>query len=89
MVSALVCGSRCAIGTKLVLSLPGFVCLFVRNASFFRIALRDLCRRLVARSTFSTKLIYFKNVYDKSSSIGAASLALHAMHDTVHRAFIH
>ena len=39
--------------------------LSVRKASFFRIFVRDLCRRLPARST---------------SSRGAASLALHAMY---------
>ena len=81
---------RCA----LVLSLPGFVCLFVClfvcHASFFRISLRDLCRRLLARLTSATKFVYFENRYHESSSRGAPlrTVALHAMYDTVHRALI-
>ena len=77
---------RCA----LVLSLPGFVCLSVCHASFFRISLRDLCRRLLARLTSATKFVYFENGYDESSSRGAPlrTVALHAMYDTVHRALI-
>ena len=72
---------------ELVLSLPGFVCLSLCHASFFQISLRDLCSVLLARSTSATNFIYFENRYDESSSRGAASLALHATYDTVHRAF--
>ena len=80
------------------LSLPGFVCLFVCPASFFRISLRDLCRKLLARSTSATKFVYFENGYDESSRAEVRLdyctyllpvLALHAMYDTVHRALIH
>jgi hypothetical protein len=73
------------------LSLPGFVCLFVCNASFFQISLRDLCTRLLARSTSATKFVYFENKYHESSTRGAPlrTVALHAMYDTVHRVRIH
>ena len=66
------------------------VCLFVCHASFFRISLRDLCRRLLARLTSATKFVYFENRYHESSSRGAPlrTVALHAMYDTVHRALI-
>ena len=66
------------------------VTLFVRHASFFRISLRDLCRRLLARLTSATKFVYFENGYHESSSRGAPlrTVALHAMYDTVHRALI-
>ena len=53
------------------LKLPDFVCLSVRHASFFAISLRDLCRRLVARSIFASNVMYFENEYDKRSSRGA------------------
>ena len=73
-----------------VSSVTSGFCLFVRNASFFRISLRDLCRRLLARLTSATKFVYFENGYDESSSRGAPlrTVALHAMYDTVHRALI-
>ena len=81
------CG--CA-GIDVSLSLPGFVCLFVCCTSFFRISLRDLCRRLLARLTPATKFVYFENRYHESSNRGAPlrTVALHAMYDTVHRALI-
>ena len=65
-------------------------CLFVCHASFFRISLRDLCRRLLARSTSATKFVYFENGYHESSIRGAPlrTVALHAMYGTVHRALI-
>ena len=48
--------------SALVLSFPGsFVWLSVclsRNASFFEISLRDLCRNLLARSTSATNFMY-------------------------------
>ena len=37
-----------------------------------QISLRDLCRRLLARSTSATKFMYFENGYDDSSSSGAS-----------------
>jgi hypothetical protein len=45
-----------------------FRVLFVCCSSFFLISLRDLCRRLLARSTFATKFVYFENRYHESSS---------------------
>ena len=53
-------------------------CLSV-NASFFRISLSDLCRRLLARLTSATKFMYFENGYDESSIRGAPlrTVALH------------
>ena len=45
---------------------------FVCYVSFFRISLRDLCRRILARSTSATKFVYFENWYDESSSRGAS-----------------
>ena len=73
-----------------VSSVTSGFCLFVCHASFFRISLRDLCRRLLARLTSATKFVYFENGYDESSSRGAPlrTVALHAMYDTVHRALI-
>jgi hypothetical protein len=67
------------------------VCLSVCYISVFRISLRDLRRRLLARLTSATKFVYFENGYHESSSRGAAlrTVALHAMYDTVHRALIH
>ena len=60
---------RCA----LVLSLPGFVCLFVCYVSFFRISLRDLCTRLLARLTLDTKFVYFENGYSLRTELIAGS----------------
>jgi hypothetical protein len=47
------------------------VCLSVRHALFFRISLRDLCRRLLARLTSATKFVYFENRKHETSSRGA------------------
>ena len=47
------------------------ICPFVRVASLFQISLRDLCRRLVARSAQSTNFMYFESGYDESSNRGA------------------
>jgi hypothetical protein len=75
--------------SALVLSLPVF---FVRNASFFRISLQDLCRRLLARLTSATTFVYLENRYDESSSTSRGAplrtVALHAMYNTVLRALI-
>ena len=56
---------------QFVLSLLGVVCLFVRNASFFQISRRDLCRRLLARLTSVTKFVYIENWYYESSIRGS------------------
>ena len=45
-----------------------FVFISVCPASFFRNSLRDLCRRLHARSTSATKFVYFENRLNESSS---------------------
>ena len=70
LVCAWVCGSRCAIGERSFCPFRDlFVfCLSVRNASFFGISLvlRDLCSRLVARSTSATKFVYFENGDDEA-----------------------
>jgi hypothetical protein len=65
-----------------------FVFLSVCRASFFRISLRNLCRRLLARLTSATKFVYFENRDHESSSRGAPlrTVDLHAMYGTVHRA---
>ena len=65
---------RCFVTSVFSLLLYGTVSVFVcpsRHASCFGISLHDLCRRLLARSTFVYNIVYFENGYHESSSRGA------------------
>ena len=63
-VCAWVCGSKCATGFHFR------ICVMPHFSEF---SLRDLCRRLLARSKSSTNYLYFENRYYESSNRGAPS----------------